>query len=80
MMVNDGGSMHTSSFCYGLWNTKQATALRPRIIRRHPMAVALYARVSTPRQHQPQTIAHPLLRLHDYVAPHPAWSGADEYI
>ena len=47
MTVNDGGIMHTSSFCNGLWNTKQATALRHRISRRNPMEVALYARVST---------------------------------
>lgn len=80
MMVNDGGIMHTSSFCNGLWNTKQATALRHRISRRNPMEVALYARVSTPRQQQQQTIEHQLSRLHDYVATHPDWYVADEHI
>ena len=44
------------------------------------MAVALYARVSTTRQQQHQTIEQQLSRLHDYVATHPGWSVADEYI
>src|SRR5580765_3378077 len=52
MTVNDGGIMHTSSFCNGLWNRPQARVLRHRIIRRNPMEVALYTRVSTPRQQQ----------------------------
>jgi hypothetical protein len=69
--VNDGGIMHTSAFCNGLWNTPQASALRQRISRRNPMEVALYARVSTPRQPPQQTIEHQLSRLCDPVAPHP---------
>jgi site-specific DNA recombinase len=80
MTVNDGGIMHISSFCNGLWNTLQATALRHRSIRRKPMAVALYARVSTPRQQQQQTIEHQLRRLRDYVATPPEWHIADEHI
>ena len=44
------------------------------------MEVALYARVSTPRQQQQQTIEHQLSRLHDYVATHPDWYVADEHI
>jgi site-specific DNA recombinase len=44
------------------------------------MEVALYARVSTTRQHQPQTIEQQLRRLHDYVATHPDWYVADEHI
>src|SRR6266705_3584398 len=80
MTVNDGGIMHTSSFCNGLWNRPQARALRHRIIRRIPMEVALYARVSTPRQQQQQTIEHQLRRLRAYVATHPDWSVADEHI
>src|SRR2546421_7545252 len=68
MTVNDGGIMHTSSFCNGLWNRPQASVLRHRIIRRSPMEVALYTRASTPRQQQQQTIAQQLRRLRDYVA------------
>src|SRR2546422_4116413 len=80
MTVNDGGIMHTSAFCNGLWNTPQALALRHRIIRRNPMEVALYTRVSTPRQQQQQTIEHQLRRLRDYVATHPDWTVTDEHI
>jgi hypothetical protein len=78
--VNDGGIMPTSSFCNGLWNTPQATALRQRLIRRHPMEVALSMRVSTSRQPQHQTIEQPRSRLRDDVATRPDWSVADEHI
>src|SRR5262245_39102477 len=78
--VNDGGIMHTSSFCNGLWNRPRARVLRHRIIRRVPMEVALYTRVSTPRQQQQQTIEQQLRRLRDYVATHPDWHVADEHI
>ncbi len=44
------------------------------------MEVALYARVSTTRQQQHQTIEQQLSRLRDYVATHPDWSVADEHI
>src|SRR5215471_14680715 len=80
MTVNDGGIMHTSSFCNGLWNRPQTRVLRHRIIRRMPMEVALYARVSTPRQQQQQTIEHQRSRLRDYVATQPEWHVADEHI
>src|SRR6266568_1175152 len=80
MTVNDGGIMHTSSFCNGLWNTTQAAVLHHRIIRRSPMEVALYARVSTTRQQQHQTIEQQLSRLRADVATHPDWSVADEHI
>jgi len=72
--------MHTSSFCNGLWNTPQATALRHRIIRRNPMEVALSMRVSTSRQQQHQTIEQQLSRLRDDVATRPDWSVADEHL
>ena len=78
--VNDGGIMHTSSFCNGRWNTPQATALRHRILRRNPMEVALSMRVSTSRQQQHQTIEQQLSRLRDYVATRPDWYVADEHI
>src|SRR5438094_9345301 len=80
MTVNDGGIMHTSSFCHGRWNTQHEVVLPHRIIRMSPMEVALYARVSTTRQQQHQTIDQQLRRRHDYVAPHPDWSVADEHI
>ncbi len=44
------------------------------------MEVALYARVSTTRQQQHQTIEQQCSRLRDYVATHPDWSVADEHI
>ena len=44
------------------------------------MEVALYARVSTTRQQQHQTIAQPLSRLRDDVATRPDWYVADEPI
>jgi site-specific DNA recombinase len=44
------------------------------------MEVALYARVSTPRQQQQQTIEHQLRRLCDHVATHPEWHVAEEHI
>ena len=44
------------------------------------MEVALYARVSTPRQQQQQTIEHQLSRLCDHVATHPEWHVAEEHI
>jgi site-specific DNA recombinase len=80
MTVNDGGIMHTSSFCNGLWNRPQAKALRHRIIRRNPMEVAFYVRVSTSRQQQQQTIEQQLSRLRDYVVTHPDWHVAEEHI
>src|SRR5207244_10910243 len=79
MTVNDGGIMHTSSFCNGLWNRQQAIVLRHRIIRRIPLEVALYTRVSTPRQQQQQTIEHQRHRLRAYLATHPHWHVADEH-
>src|SRR5215216_4045572 len=69
MTMNDGGIIHISSFCNGLWNTKQAAILHHRIIiRRSPMEVALHIRVSTTRQQQHQTIAQQLSRLRAYGA------------
>jgi site-specific DNA recombinase len=44
------------------------------------MEIALYARVSTTRQQQQQTIEHQLRRLRDYVVTHPDWHVADEHI
>ena len=80
MTVHDGGMLPTRSFCNGLWNLTQAAGLPHRLLRRSPREVALYARVSTTRQHPPQTIAPPRSRLRDDVATHPDWSVADEHI
>ncbi len=44
------------------------------------MAVALYARVSPPRQQPQQTLAHHLRRLRDDGATPPDWHVADEPI
>jgi site-specific DNA recombinase len=44
------------------------------------MEIALYARVSTSRQQQAQTIDQQLDRLHAHVAQHPEWHLADEHI
>src|SRR5215510_1612684 len=80
MTVRDDGMRRTNAFCDGPWNTRQALVLPPCILRRTPMEVALYARVSTPRQQQHQTIAQQLSRLRDAVATHPDWHVADEHI
>lgn len=44
------------------------------------MEVALYARVSTPRQHQHQTIEQQLSRLREYVATQVEWQVSDAHI
>jgi site-specific DNA recombinase len=44
------------------------------------MDVALYARVSTKRQQQTQTIEQQLTRLQAYVAAQPGWRVAEEHI
>lgn len=43
------------------------------------MNVAVYARVSTNRQQQTQTIEHQLDRLHAYIASQPEWHLADKH-
>ena len=44
------------------------------------MEVALYVRVSTPRQQQTQTIEQPLARLREYVATQPDWHLAEAHV
>ena len=44
------------------------------------MQIAIYARVSTPRQQQHQTIDQQLERLSTYIAQHPDWHLASENI
>jgi DNA invertase Pin-like site-specific DNA recombinase len=44
------------------------------------MEVALYVRVSTPRQQQTQTMEHQLARLRAPVATQPDWHLAEEHI
>src|SRR5215510_10747306 len=80
MTVRDDGMRRTNSFCDGPWNTRQVPVLPHHIFRRTPMEVALYARVSTPRQQQHQTIEQQLRRLRDAVAAHPDWHVVDEHI
>src|SRR5215216_6339441 len=80
-MVNDGGIMRTSSSCAGRWKPTPAVCrCRPQLHRRITMEIALYARVSTSRQQQAQTIDQQLDRLRASVAQHPDWHLADEHI
>jgi site-specific DNA recombinase len=44
------------------------------------MAVALYVRVSTTRQQQPQTIEQQLIRRREHLATRPDWHLAEEHI
>jgi site-specific DNA recombinase len=44
------------------------------------MEIAFYARVSTSRQQQQQTIDHQLSRLRDYAATQPDWHVADDHV
>jgi len=44
------------------------------------MEIALYARVSTSRQQQDQTIEQQIARLVAEVGKHPEWHLADEHI
>src|SRR5262245_50226655 len=79
-MVNDVGIMLTNACCSG-WRTHPP--LCPRLIhhsRRKAMHVALYARVSTARQQQAQTIDQQLERLQAAVAAQPDWQLAEEHI
>src|SRR5919108_929491 len=80
MMANDVGITLTNSCCSG-WRTPPP--LCPRLThhrRRKAMHVALYARVSTARQQQAQTIEQQLERLQAAVAAHPDWQLAEEHI
>jgi site-specific DNA recombinase len=44
------------------------------------MRAALYARVSTDRQQQAQTIEQQVTQLHSYIAGHEGWTVAEEHI
>src|SRR6266511_758269 len=79
MMAIDAGIRPTSSCCSGR-QTCQPTRARLPHSRRKAMNVAIYARVSTPRQQQAQTIDQQLERLHAHVAGQPDWHLADEHI
>src|SRR5215208_6560171 len=73
--------MRTSSSCNGRSNLTRTRCLCQHPLRRsNPMEIALYARVSTSRQQQAQTIDQQLDRLHAHVAEHPEWHLADEHI
>src|SRR5712691_6534080 len=78
--VRDGGIRRTRSFCKGPWTLTQACRLRHHLLRRNRLAIALYARVSTTRQQQTQTMAHQLERRRGHVAAHPDWPLAEEHI
>src|SRR5215216_1017141 len=80
-MVNDGGIMRTSSSCAGRWKPTPAVCrCHPHLHRRITMEIALYARVSTSRQQQTQTIDQQLDRLRVHVAQQQDWHLAEEHI
>src|SRR5205814_2303254 len=79
MMANDAGIMPTSSCCSGR-RTRQPRCARLPYSRRKAMNVALYARVSSPRQHQAQTIEQQLERLRAHVADQSDWHLAEQHI
>ena len=62
MPVHDGGLRHPRAFCQGLGHKPQAAGLPHRLLRRHPLAGALAARVATTRPQPPQTMAPPRRR------------------
>src|SRR6266540_2706513 len=73
--------MRTSSSYNGRWKpTPARRRCHQHIYRRTMMEIALYARVSTSRQQQAQTIDQQLDRLRAHVAQHPEWHLADEHI
>jgi site-specific DNA recombinase len=80
LMVSKDGIMFTSSFCNGRWHQPQTPRLPLHLHRRIVMQIAIYARVSTPRQQQQQTIDQQLERLSTYVTQHPDWHLAPENI
>ena len=80
LMVSADGIMLTSSFCNGRWQQPQTRRLPHHTHRRIVMQIAIYARVSTPRQQQQQTIDQQLERLSIFIAQHPDWHLAPENI
>jgi site-specific DNA recombinase len=79
-MVSAVGIMFTNTFCNGRWNKTQTHRRRRLTPRRKIMEIAIYVRVSTPRQQQQQTIEQQLERLRAYIAQHPDWQLAPENI
>jgi site-specific DNA recombinase len=76
-MVNGVGITPTSSFCSGRWQVR--VPVHPTH-RRTIMEVALYARVSTARQQQTQTIEQQMERLQTHVAKQPNWHLSEAHI
>lgn len=76
----DDGIVPTSSFCGGRLRLKRNALQSLHPFRRTLMEIALYARVSTNRQRQAQTIEQQLQRLRAAVADHPDWHLAEEHI
>jgi site-specific DNA recombinase len=72
--------MFISIFCNGRRHHPQTHGLLHLICRRKKMEIAIYARVSTPRQHNHQTIEQQLERLCACVAQHPEWHLASTNI
>ena len=74
LMGNGDGTTPTSSFCSGRWPANHPN------LRRRNMEVAVYARVSTERPQQAQTIEQQLARLQAQVTQQPKWHLAEAHI
>jgi site-specific DNA recombinase len=80
-MPNDVGTLLTNGFCNGRkkWPPCLTRAQRRLKLRRSKMKVAIYARVSTLRQQQSQTIEQQLERLQAHISTQ-GWELAVEHI
>src|SRR6266568_109568 len=77
-MDNGAGIVPINSCCAG--RPMPSPPQRHLSLRRKPMRIALYARVSTSRQQQTHTIDQQLARLRAYVTTQADWSLAEEHI
>src|SRR6266567_654725 len=77
-MDNGAGIVPINSCCAG--RLMPSSPQRQLSLRRKPMRIALYARVSTSRQQQTHTIDQQLARLRAYVTTQADWSLAEEHI
>src|SRR6266496_2810710 len=78
-MASAAGTRPTSCWCAGRPSNPTGLARWRRWRRRCLMRVAVYARVSTPRQAQAQSIEQQLDRLRTAVAEH-GWTLADQHV
>ena len=78
-MANDDGMLPTNAYCNGL-RPKLPAQRRCQPCRRMDMQIAIYARVSTARQQQMQTIEQQIERLRAHSATQSGWQLKDEHI